>query len=53
MSKHEKEELLHMFNIDYIELDKIIEDWNFERGTQTKLKEVVIDFDFLQITDVT
>ena len=47
MSKHEKEELIEMFNIDYIELDKIIEDWNYERGHQTKLKELVIDFDFL------
>lgn len=40
-----------MFNIDYIELDKIIEDWNYERGNQTKLKDIVIDFDFLLIND--
>ena len=53
MSKHEKEELMQMFNIDYIELDKIIEDWNYNRGTQTKLKDVVIDFDFLMISDLT
>ena len=33
MSKHEKEDLIQMFNIDYIELDKIIEDWNYHRGT--------------------
>lgn len=39
-----------MFNIDYLELDKILEDWNAERGNQTKLKDIVIDFDFLQIS---
>ena len=38
-----------MFNIDYIELDQIIHDWDERRGNQLNIHETVIDTNFLII----
>ena len=42
-----------MFNIDYIELDQIIHDWDERRGNQLNIHETVIDTNFLIIQDQT
>lgn len=42
-----------MFNIDGIEFDQIIIDWDLKRGQQLRLEDIILDLDFLLIADKT
>ena len=53
MERSEKEALKGMFNIDGIEFDQIIIDWDIKRGQQLRLEDIILDLDFLLIADKT
>ena len=53
MERSEKEALKGMFNIDGIEFDQIIIDWDLKRGQQLRLEDIILDLDFLLIADKT
>ena len=49
----EQEQLKNCFNIDYIELEQIVNSWDLERASQENTPDTVIDQNYIVVTDQT
>ena len=53
IEKIENEAIQQMYNVDYKELDEIVEDWEQKRQSKVKIIDVILDQNFLDIKNET